>query len=206
MTGLILKDLVYLRRTARIVVILLAFYLILFSASGGDSAAGVLSGATVLLTVILSVNAFAYDEAAKWSIYERSLPVAKSGIVLARYLLALIFSTAMTLISFLMELFVNRGVSSDNLAALWASWSIALLFSAILFPLMYKYGTQKARLALMIIVLLPTLGVILLQKTNLPMPSESALMLAVRLIPLFSVAAYFVSYLISCRVFARREN
>lgn len=206
MTGLILKDLVYLRRTARIVVILLAFYLILFSASGGDSAAGVLSGATVLLTMILSVNAFAYDEAAKWSIYERSLPVAKSGIVLARYLLALIFSTAMTLISFLMELFVNRGLSSDNLAALWASWSIALLFSAVLFPLIYKYGTQKARLALMIIVLLPTLGVILLQKTNLPMPSESALMLAVRLIPLFSVAAYFVSYLISCRVFARREN
>lgn len=205
MTGLILKDLVYLRRTARIVVILLAFYLILFATTGGDSAAGILSGATVLLTVILSVNAFAYDEAAKWSIYERSLPVAKSGIVLARYLLALIFSTAMTLISFLMELFI-RGVSSDNLAALWASWSIALLFSAVLFPLMYKYGTQKARFALMIIVLLPTLGVILLQKTNLPMPSESALLIAVRLIPLFSAAAYFISYLISCRVFARRED
>jgi hypothetical protein len=207
MTGLILKDLLYLRRTAKVLIVLLAFYLVLFLATGSkDSASGILSGIIIMLTIILSSNAFAYDETAKWRVYELSLPVAKSRIVLARYLLTLLFSTALTLLSLLMELVVFHEMTMETSAALWVSWSLSLLFCAVLFPAMYKYGTQKARLLLMVIVLLPVLGLMLLSKANLPLPGESFLLIGIRLIPLLSAAAYFVSCWISCRVFARKEN
>ncbi|MVB11099.1 ABC-2 family transporter protein [Caprobacter fermentans] len=206
MTGLILKDLMYLRRTAKVLLLLLAFYFVLFAAAGGDTAAGIFSAVTVMLTVLLSVNAFAYDEAAKWSVYERSLPVSKSGVVLARYSLGIVVSTCLTLISFLAELVILRGVSPDNLTALWVSWSVALLFCAILFPLMYKYGTQKARMVLMIVVLLPTLGMILLQKANLPLPSASAVLLLIRFLPLAAVAVVLISFQVSCRIFRNKED
>ncbi|QAT48524.1 ABC-2 transporter permease [Caproiciproducens sp. NJN-50] len=207
MTGLILKDLLYLKQTAKVLISLLVFYLALFTATGSkDSASGILSGVVIMLTIILSSNAFAYDEAAKWRVYELSLPVAKSRIVLARYLITLIFSTALALLSLFLELIVFRGVTMETAAALLASWSLSLLFCAILFPAMYKYGTQKARLLLMAIVLLPVLGLMLLSKANLPVPSESVLLLGIRLIPFLSVAAYFISYWISCRVFARKKE
>jgi len=207
MTGLILKDLMYLRRTAKVLIFLLVFYFILFTAIGSkSSASGILSGVVVMLTIILATNAFAYDETAKWRVYELSLPVTKSRIVLARYLLTLIFSTALALISLLMELVGFREITMETAVSLWVSWGFSLLFCAILFPAMYKYGTQKARLLLMVVVLLPVMGLVLLSKANLPAPSESALLLAVRLIPIFSVAAYFVSYLISCRVFGREKD
>lgn len=207
MTGLILKDLLYLKRTAKVLIVFLVFYPVLFAATDSEGvASGALSGVIVMLTLILSVNAFAYDEAAKWKFYERSLPVSPKRIVLARYLLTLFFTTALTLLSLLIEWLVFRGVAMETAAALLISWSVSLLFCSVLFPLMYKYGTQKARLVLMIIVLLPTLGLMLLSKANLPLPGESVLMLGIRLIPLLSVAAYFISYWISCRVFARKED
>lgn len=207
MTGLILKDLLYLKQTAKVLISLLAFYLILFTVTGSkDSASGVLSGVVIMLTIILSSNAFAYDEAAKWKVYELSLPVAKSRIVLARYLITLVFSTALVLLSLLTELVVFRGVTMETAAALWASWSLSLLFCAILFPAMYKYGTQKARLLLMAVVLLPVLGLMLLSKANLPAPGESALLFGIRLLPFLSVAAYGISYWISCHIFARKQD
>ncbi|MCI1965737.1 MAG: ABC-2 transporter permease [Oscillospiraceae bacterium] len=206
MTGLILKDLLYLKRMAKVLITLLAFYMILFLQTGKDSASGILSGVIVMLTVILSSNAFAYDEAAKWRVYELSLPVSKSRIILARYLLALIFSTALTLISLLMELVALRGAVWETGTALLTAWSIALLFCAVLFPTVYKYGMQKARLMLMTFVLLPILAMTLLQKANLPLPKESVLLMTLRIFPLFAVAAYFLSYLISCRVFTHRKS
>lgn len=207
MTGLILKDLLYLKQMAKVLITLLVFYLILFTATGStDAASSVLPGVVIMLTIILSSNAFAYDEAAKWKVYELSLPVAKSRIVLARYLIALIFSTVLVLLCLLMELAVFRGVTMETAATLWVSWSLSLLFCAVLLPVMYRYGTQKARLLLMVIVLLPVLGLMLLSKVNLPAPSESVLLLGIRLLPFPSVAAYFISYWISCRIFARKKD
>ena len=198
-----LKDLLYLKRTTKVLLLLLAFYLVLFMTAGSESAAsGALSGIIVMLTLILSANAFAYDETAKWKTYELSLPVPRHRIVLARYLLTLAFSTALSLCSLLGEWIAYRGVLWESAAAVLASWSISLLFCAVLFPAMYKYGSQKARLVLIVFVMLPVLFLLLLSKANLPMPGGSALTLIFRLLPLLAAAAYGASYGISCRIFA----
>ena len=207
MTGLILKDLLYLKKAARVLIALAAFYLILFlTTTSEDAASGGLSGVITMLTVILSVNAFAYDELAKWRLYELSLPVSRNKIVLARYLLALIFSTGFTLLSLLVELIALRRLSPEAVSVLWISWGAALLFCAVLFPVIYKFGTQKARLILIAVVLLPVMGAALLKNLSLPAPQEADLQLWTNLSPLLAAAAFLFSFWLSCRIYAKKED
>ncbi|WP_164918909.1 MULTISPECIES: ABC-2 transporter permease [Acutalibacteraceae] len=205
MTGLILKDLLYLKRTGRVLIAVTAFYLIVFLAtSSGNAASAILSGFIVMLPVILSVNVFACDEFARWRRYEGSLPVSGSRVVLARYLFALIFSTSLTLLSFALELFV--GLTQKAALAFLVSWGAALLFYAVLFPIFYRFGTQKARLVLIGVVLLPTFGVALLRQMNLPLPGGADPERWLPLLPLLAAALFLLSFRFSCRVFARRED
>lgn len=207
MTGLILKDLFYLRRTGRALIALAAFYLVLFlTSSSEDAVSGGLSGVVTMLTVILSVNAFAYDELAKWRMYELSLPVSRNTTVLARYLLALIFSTGFTLLSLLFELISLRGLPPEALLPLWISWGAALLCCAVLFPAVYKFGTQKARLILIAVVLLPIMGAALLKNLSLPAPDEAALQLWLNLLPLLAAILFLLSFWLSCRICAKKED
>lgn len=207
MSGLILKDLLYLKKTAKVLVVLAAFYVILFLSTGAeDGGSGLLAGVVVMLTVILSINAFAYDELAKWRLYEGSLPVSRNRAVLARYLLALIFATGLALVSAVLELFTAHGVTPEGIMVPLESWSAALLICAVLFPAIYKFGTQKARFLLMLVFLIPTLGAILLKNLNLPVPDEADLEVWLNLFPLLAAAAYLFSLWLSCRIFRKKED
>lgn len=206
MAGLILKDLLYLRRSGRTLAILVAFYAVFFILMGkSDSAFGLLCGLIVMLTLILSINAFSYDEAAKWTPYEQSLPVSKSRIVLARYLLALGISCVLALVLFFAGS-LAFGFSLETAVSFWVSWNLSLILCSVLFPLLYRYGTQKARLFFLILILFPSLAVYLLAKLGLPMPGESGLLLGVKLLPLFTAALFWLSYRLSRRILSRKED
>lgn len=205
MTGLILKDLLYLKRTGRVLIVVAAFYLIVFlTTSAGNVASAILSGFIVMLPVILATNAFASDEIAEWRRYKGSLPVSGNRVVFARYLSALIFSTGFTLLSFLLELFT--GLTQKTALAFLISWGAALLFYAVLFPIFYRFGTQKAQLTLVGVVLLPTFGVALLRQMNLHLPGGAAPGRWLFLLPLLAAVLFLLSFRFSCRVFARRED
>lgn len=208
MSGLILKDLLCMKRVGKVLLGLLVFYVVLFLATGGDEAVGVLSGMTVLMTVLLSINAFAFDELAKWRLYELSLPVPKNRIVLSRYLLALLFAACAAALSLLLELVIFRSLSSGQLVSVLVSLEVALVFCAVLFPVIYKFGTQKARFVMMAVVMVPVLFVLLWQKMNFPGSPGPGLDLLVllRLSPLVTAAAYLLSFWFSCRIFRKKED
>ena len=206
MIGLILKDLLYLKRTGKVLIAMLIFYVILMANSKRAFSDTLLSSFVVMLTMILCSNAFGYDEVAKWKLYELSFPVSKKQIVLARYLLALSFATVLTLLSFLLEWMIFRGVTADSLAVLSVSWGISLFLCSILFPLFYRYGMQKARLILLLLLLIPSLGIALFQAISIPALSESSVLLLIQLFPVFAALVFFVSFLISCRVYASKDN
>lgn len=206
MTGLILKDLLCMKRVGKVLIGLLAFYAVLFLATGGDGAVGILSGMTVLVPVMLSINAFAFDELAKWRLYELSLPVPKDRIVLSRYLFALFFSVCAAGFSLLLQLAVLRPLPADSLVSVLASLEAALVFCAVLFPIIYKFGTQKARFVMMAVALVPVLIALLWGKMNLPGPSDADFLLLLRLSPLITAAAFLLSLWISCRIFRKKED
>lgn len=207
MTGLLLKDFLYLKRQGRIFLFLLAFYIIFFAAtgSGTDQITSMLLTLIPMLPMIVLTNAFAYDEMSKWNTYALTLPITRGKLVFARYLLSLLLTCGMALIPFLMNL-LSDSLSEETGAAVYAAVGAALLLCEILIPLFYRFGTQKARLALLVIVLIPTLGAFLLKQARFAAPSDAQILFLLKISPVFLVVFSVVSYYLSCKILENKEN
>ncbi|MDF1496034.1 ABC-2 transporter permease [Caproiciproducens sp. CPB-2] len=207
MTGLLLKDFLYLKRQGRIFLFLLAFYIIFFAAtgSGTDQITSMLLTLIPMLPMIVLTNAFAYDEMSKWNTYALTLPITRGKLVFARYLLTLLLTCGMALIPFLMNL-LSGSLSEETGAAVYAAVGAALLLCEILIPLFYRFGTQKARLALLVIVLIPTLGAFLLKQARFAAPSDAQILFLLKISPVFLVVFSVVSYYLSCKILENKEN
>ncbi len=91
MKGLILKDLLNLRKQARIILLFVGFYFVLGMINqSGDSFGGVVA----LLFAMLAVTAMAYDERAGWDKYALTMPVSRRDLVVSKYLLGVLLSLA----------------------------------------------------------------------------------------------------------------
>ena len=96
MTGLILKDILVMRKSLKTYLLLILFYLIL-SAAGGLPISFCLSFIEVLL-MVLPLSAFAYDELSHWDKAVFALPLSRQTVVKARYgflLLLVLISAAL---------------------------------------------------------------------------------------------------------------
>jgi ABC-2 type transport system permease protein len=206
MSGILLKDFLYLRQQSKFLLLLFGFFIIFFTVTGNQNELNSLfTTLIVMLTSILVINTFSYDEVSKWDSYAFSLPVARKQTVLCKYLLTLILALAGMLIALCIDFVANHGMSAENYVALYSAFGFSIIFCSVLIPMFYKFGTQKARLAIMIVILLSTFGLSLLKRVNLPVPSDDAIKLLVALSPLFLIIIFITSYLISSRIMENKE-
>jgi len=208
MIGLLLKDLLCLKKVGGKMGIVLAIYIVIFVASGNISFLGAM---IILILTMLSMNTFAYDEMAKWDYYALSLPVTKRQIVLSKYLLVLFFDVISILIVLLIYLVKNL-INIETILSLCAMSASALMMAAVLLPLLYKLGTQKARIWMILIILLPTAGMMLLAKFKiigttggLAAISDSTAELLIYLAVPVALLLLVGSYFLSCKIFQKKE-
>jgi hypothetical protein len=208
MTGLMLKDLLSLRKASGRIMVILGLYIVIFAAAGNVS---FLSAMIILIMTMFIVNTYSYDEMSKWDYYALSLPVTKSQIVLSKYLLTLLFELAGILVSVLVYLFKNL-INTENIMGLCGISSTAVLMAAILLPLIYKFGTQKARIWMVLLFLLPTAAILGLNSFGI-LPSGNALSqvsdsfmetLVLLMVPV-SLLLFTLSYFLSCHIFKRKS-
>ena len=206
MSGILLKDFLYLRQQSKFLLLLFGFFIIFFTFTGNQTELNSLfTTLIVMLTSILVINTFSYDEVSKWDGYAFSLPITKKQTVLCKYLLTLILALAGVLLALCIEFALTRAISVGNFVELYSAFGVSILLCSILIPLFYKYGTQKARIAIMIVVLLPTFGLSLLKNANLPMPTDAGINFMLALSPLFLIAIFIASYFISSKVMENKE-
>jgi len=206
MSGILLKDFLYLRQQPKFLLLLFGFFIIFFIATGNQTELNSLfTRLIVMLTSILVINTFSYDEISKWDGYAFSLPITKKQTVLCKYLLTLILSLVGVLIALCINFAVNHAMSVENFVELYCAFGVSIAFCSILIPLFYKYGTQKARIAIMIVVLLPTFGLSLLKNANLPMPTDADINFMLALSPLFLIVIFIASYFISSKIMENKE-
>ncbi|HEX3017868.1 MAG TPA: ABC-2 transporter permease [Caproicibacter sp.] len=211
MSGLLIKELLYIRKQGKTLLITLIFYGVFFLFMGGskysvDSMTGVVISIMVMLTVALTINTFAYDEAAKWDNFVKSLPISIRGIVGSKYLFAVILSAIGVVLSCMIELITLHGqVKLEDLAAICAGTGAApMMLCSILLPLFYKFGPYKARFAFMILLVVPFAAVLLMKRAGFSMTGEQVLLL-LKLSPVILLVIVAASYLISCGIYERKE-
>ncbi len=212
MKGLLIKDLLVLRRYGRVMTLLLVFYGA-FALLGDGGAA--MSGMIAVVLAMTAVTSIAYDEQARWDRYACSLPVRRSQAVGAKYLLGLILTLTGCVLGLLISLAAlaaGRQSWEDLAGSLIGSFSGAVLLLALMFPLIYRFGVEKSRI-LFLAILAVTGAVIAAAALTLSEPRMGTLS-AVRLVwlklaaaaaPVLSLLIYGASFGLSRRIYGKKE-
>lgn len=103
-----------------------------------------------LLTSIMPITLIAYDEHCKWDIFSQTLPYKKAQIVSSKYIVGLIFSTTAYILSvavLMLKMFTSQNINSSEFIFYTIVMLIISLFCpTLLFPFVFKFGTEKGRI------------------------------------------------------------
>lgn len=207
MIGLMYKDLLLLKNNLKIMWIFIVLYIVL-------SFMGVMDISFVLpfLIVFSFISTFSWDDFNKWNAYAITLPNGRKNVVKSKYLLTLII----VVICFFLTIFLSclitytQGKPIDIwqiMQPILISNIILLIIPALMYPLIYKFGIEKARISFAIVFILFILGILLIIKL---IPSEMLSIVNTKvMIPIICILVisvlYFISYLIARKIFINKE-
>lgn len=216
MKGILRKDLLLAWKNMKY--LLLAFVIFTLGMVPQDSETRILMTGMYLclIGVLTPLYTFSYDRTAHWDVYARALPVERWKIVLAKYLLGLVFLAAGLLlggaviaVSGFLGAAQETGRMVGSLAGMMAG---GLLLLSLQLPFFYRFGPEKARLLIVVTIFLVaalfgaslsvenTSGLSLLFSLLNPTPMASFLLIA---------AAFFLvvgSFFLCVRIYCKREE
>ncbi|AVD34741.1 ABC-2 transporter permease [Clostridioides difficile] len=211
MKGLILKDLLNLKGNVKF--ILLFIIMFGFMSSLGDGNINNFIGVIIVLCTTMIVSTFSYDDLNKWDSYVLTMPINRNDIVLSKYLTMLIFSFIGVLVSLIVSVtigyFKNTLILNETLLINALILSISVCFGSLILPLIYKFGTERARLLMILCFLVPTLALLvfksILENISSPISIEIILNTLVYSLPFVAILLFVISYFISSKIYSKKE-
>ena len=211
MKGLILKDLLNLKGNIKF--ILLFIIMFGFMSSLGDGNVNNFIGVIIVLCTTMIVSTFSYDDLNKWDSYVLTMPINRNDIVLSKYLTMLIFSFIGVLVSLIVSVtigyFKNTLILNETLLINALILSISVCFGSLILPLIYKFGTERARLLMILCFLVPTLALLvfksILENIISPISIEIILNTLVYSLPFVAILLFVISYFISSKIYSKKE-
>lgn len=158
MSGLVLKDLLVLKKYAKTYLLLFVLFGFI-SFAGGNSAFMV--GIVCMFSAMLPITAMSYDERAHFDKYALSMGVTRTQLVLSKYILcasAVLCGGALVL-GF--ELLMGE-IFLESLLVTLCIMAVSMLLAGVLLPIMFKCGVEKGRIYMMVVLLAPTVVIMLL--------------------------------------------
>ncbi|EGT4929219.1 ABC-2 transporter permease, partial [Clostridioides difficile] len=209
MKGLILKDLLNLKGNVKF--ILLFIIMFGFMSSLGDGNVNNFIGVIIVLCTTMIVSTFSYDDLNKWDSYVLTMPINRNDIVLSKYLTMLIFSFTGVLVSLIVSVtigyFKNTLILNETLLINALILSISVCFGSLILPLIYKFGTERARLSIILCFLVPTLALLvfksILENISSPISIEIILNTLVYSLPFVAILLFVISYFISSKIYSK---
>lgn len=143
------------------------------------------------------------DKVVKWDKYERTLPLKQSSVIAAKYIsfcILILSGLAMSLLTCLTA--ALSVISLNSHAIIWGyqyGLTLAIYVTAIAYPAMLKFGTEKNELILILSGIVSVAIMLLITFLMSPftggMNFQSTLVGSVSVIisPLFLLSSYFVS-------------
>lgn len=208
--GLIMKDLLQLksyRKTLISFIVIFTIVSILQDLNGGGT--DIFNILPVMITMgfgMFSIASFNYDEAAKADKYIRSLPISSKDIVWSKYLFTICATLIGAAVGILLMLILSGGyinVYENLLICLGGILGISTV-EAIQIPCIYKFGAEKARMQIFLIMaILICIGALLvggvffwLEKWSM----NEVWWYIQPLIPFIITALVVISYIISYKI------
>lgn len=211
MKGLIKKDIFMLKNNTRYFLIFTLFYFLvsLNQTEPGSSTTFILP----FLTMIMMISTFSYDEFNNWFSYAAALPNGRKNVVKSKYAITGITTVLSTLLSIFLAFIISNIKGnfsySEMLSYLIGSVFACIFMTSIIYPFLFKYGSEKGRLVIFAISSMTVGAIVLLSKiSNIKIPSRIVSILTdygLLLLIIASVLMITISYFISKKIFTKKE-
>ena len=149
MSALILKDYYVIFRQMRIFLLLV----LVFSCIPG----AFYSTFAVVYASMLPYTALAYDERSHWDQMAAMMPYSDRDLVLSKYVFGWLSTAAAAAASFVLQtvlVAVWPGAEGPSVPVILLSVCVAVCILDITLPMMFRFGVEKARLAMFLIIFL----------------------------------------------------
>lgn len=206
MIGLLKKDLYVAGRSGRLLLVLaLVFSMVPSLGAFGSTYA-------MMMAVMMPLNSIAYDERCKWDRYAAMMPYRTGQLVWSKYLLSYLY-TLLGVGIIVLGAFL-RGVTTG--AADWKETaemsvmlaSVMLFITALGLPLLYRFGSEKGRLAMILCMGIGVGAAMGLMGIfgELPKLPEIPLPVLAAGIAVLAAGATYVSFRLSVHFYRKRQN
>ena len=206
--GLIYKDLFLLKEAFPIAALAVLF--LLFSITLGFTG-GFLALCIMLLVFAVKVveSTLIYDETDGWDSFVLTAPVSRKEIIRSKYLLQILLLAGAFLLSAVLLLLISLIPQFDGEEWLYimliVGFCYALVYGAVVIPVYLKFGQHTSRyVAFVILIVVAGLFGVTFGFSMFMEFAASTIPLLIGILAV-SLAAYGASYLVSQKIYAKRE-
>lgn len=211
MCGLLQKDLCLLLQRSRVLIIFVGIGILMGVSTDGSFVIGYMT----MLCTILTISTISYDEFDNGYPFLLTLPITKKTYVIGKYIFCLLGN----LVGWAVSVIIYAGCSIAKGTGFTAvEWMEALVFipvlgliTSIMLPLQLKFGAEKSRLVIAVVVGgILALGYLVMKvlPDNLQIPAfllEISDLAGLAILLLISLAALLISYLFSLHIMEKKE-
>lgn len=162
-----------------------------------------------IIGLTYSISGFSYDKMYHCEEWIASMPVSRKQMVQSKYLFLLSLDLALAVLSAALiggiALFADTDLM-EAAASGGAVLGVTVLMQAVVLPLIYKMGPEKARVFYILVGLGPTVILFGLNEVGMLPPLTDTLVYSIlRAIPFVAIAALLLSFAASVRIYRRKE-
>lgn len=209
MWGFIKKDLLIIKNNFKTFGTILIFYLLL--ACFGDTDITFL---IPFFSVMIMISSFSYDNLNNFDAYAVTLPKGRENVVKGKYLTTLLLIVVSALVVGVFQVLIKYSSGKLDLVQLgltmFLNCYVTLLLEIIMYPLIFKFGIEKARLLIFIVIIgIVLLGGLIIKFINLGKLAKVVSfvgdywLIVVLLVILLGL--FLISYFISRKVILKKE-
>ncbi len=209
MIGFIKKDLLMIKSNIKTLCIIMFVYIFLAYQGQMD-----FSFILPFMSVIIMISTFAYDSYNKWDAYACCLPNGKQNSVKAKYIATLLLIIMTTIIMMIITIVIsyvyqNKIDINAVLESIVVTLGSTIFLQSIMYPPIYKFGVEKARIGIFVIVFgIAIIGSFLYKYIDFKSISSSLAFLndyGIIIIPIILVITLYISYKISETIYLKKE-
>lgn len=199
MKALLVKDLLTLKGQAKSLLLVLAVWFIISFVNGSGL---FFTSLSVIYGMLLPLTTLSIDEKSRVERYMMSMPVTRAELALSRYALGLLGLLALGVLGIGASLVIGDSLE-EALGASAACFCLAVLLLGVTLPLVYKFGTDKARVVCIAVYMVTFLAVsFIAAHFGIELDDLSG---AFFLLPFLSLAVLALSAAVSLGIYKKRE-
>lgn len=208
MRGLLLKDYYMLMSYFKTYLLIVGVMVIVVMFSSSSTPIFIIY--PIIMANMLPISLFNYDEMSHFDKYYQTMPISKAQYVSGKYLVSLIFQLLTIFvfavafgISFVMD---SKFEMNKLLSLISFMMFLVGVLPSILLPFVFKFGSEKGRMFyLLITAIVAGIAAYFVNQDSMISLNFGGDLPGLALMLVMMVAIYFVSWLISVKVYSKKE-